>query len=192
MVVTESEWTYSHRHSTVVAIHRWSNGRTDRQSGRGVTESQTWRESRLVVGQCLWMECQWEPLSAISSISFEKRNSCCFENSLHNKIAFLTRWKNWNIKPTNVLPEVPLMFNSVILEVSKPNFENFNKKIIQNKPSKTKISYCMCSAAWFLISLIKIWLMMTHAMINVISWLWSLFSIFSHLHLAQAPNETRI
>lgn len=58
MVVTESEWTYSHRHSTVVAIHRWSNGQTHRQSGRGVTESQTWRESRLVVGQCLRMEGQ--------------------------------------------------------------------------------------------------------------------------------------
>lgn len=121
MVVTESEWTYSHRHSTVVAIHRWSNGRTDRQSGRGVTELQTWRELRLVVGQCLRIECQGEPLSAISSISFERRNSCCFENSLHNKIAFLTRWKKWNIKPNNVLLEVPMMFNSVILEASKPH-----------------------------------------------------------------------
>lgn len=35
MVVTESEWTYSHRHSTVVvAVHVWSNRRTDGQSGR--------------------------------------------------------------------------------------------------------------------------------------------------------------
>lgn len=53
MVVTESEWTYSHRRSTVEALHRWSKGRTDGQSGRGVTELQTWRELRLEVGQCL-------------------------------------------------------------------------------------------------------------------------------------------
>lgn len=39
MVVTESEWTYSHRHSTVVAIHRWSNGRTNGQSGGGISNA---------------------------------------------------------------------------------------------------------------------------------------------------------
>lgn len=27
--LTGSEWTYSHRHGTVVAKRRWSNGRTD-------------------------------------------------------------------------------------------------------------------------------------------------------------------
>lgn len=53
MVVTESEWTYSHRRNTVVASHRWSKVRTDGQSGRGVTELQTWRGLRLVVGECL-------------------------------------------------------------------------------------------------------------------------------------------
>lgn len=36
VVVTESEGTYSHRHSTVMAIHRWSNKWTDGQTGRGL------------------------------------------------------------------------------------------------------------------------------------------------------------
>lgn len=58
MVVTESEGTYSHRHSTVAAIHIWSNRQTDGQSGREVTKLQTWRELRLVVGQRLQMECK--------------------------------------------------------------------------------------------------------------------------------------
>lgn len=57
IVVTKSEWTYSHRHSTVVAIHRWCNRRTDGQTGEGFAGSQKW-EFRLVVGLYLQMEYQ--------------------------------------------------------------------------------------------------------------------------------------
>lgn len=43
VVVTESEGTYRHRHSMVMAIHRWSNEQTDAQTGGGFAESQSWR-----------------------------------------------------------------------------------------------------------------------------------------------------
>lgn len=45
MVVTESEWIFSHRHSMTLVIHGITGGHTGRVEG-GVNELQTWREFR--------------------------------------------------------------------------------------------------------------------------------------------------
>lgn len=120
MVVTTSEWTYSHRHSTVAALHRWSKGRTDGQSGRGITELQTWKELRLAVGQCLR---NGAPVRAIICYLFSHLRGTPHTALKTCLNCFLNhRLKNKN----NQLPflKFPQMFNSVILGTNQgPNLK---------------------------------------------------------------------